>query len=165
MDKRIRQYCALIISILVYYLIHEGAHFLVAVKYQCFDCIKFLGLGIQVDIYRDLITDKQLGVFCIAGGIATLIVAYVMVFLIAAICKYHSKLVKAASYYITTIMLVLDPLYLSILCCFFGGGDMNGIGLLIPEWLARVLWGLIFIVNGVVFLKRVRPNYIKSFSE
>lgn len=34
-------------------------------------------------------------------------------------------------------LLQLDPLYLSVLCGFFGGGDMNGIALLCPEWAAR----------------------------
>ena len=34
-------------------------------------------------------------------------------------------------------LLLLDPLYLSVLCGFFGGGDMNGIALLCPEWAAR----------------------------
>ena len=36
--------------------------------------------------------------------------------------------------------LLLDPLYLSVLCSFFGGGDMNGIALLFPEWAARCLF-------------------------
>ena len=34
-------------------------------------------------------------------------------------------------------LLLLDLLYLSVLCGFFGGGDMNGIALLCPEWAAR----------------------------
>lgn len=41
------------------------------------------------------------------------------------------------------VMLLLDPLYLSILCGFFGGGDMNGISLLVPEAMARIGYGVL----------------------
>ena len=69
------------------------------------------------------------------------------------------------SYYITIAFLLLDPLYLSILCGFFGGGDMNGIDLLCPEWAARCLFGVLLIANVLVFWKRVLPVYKKSFAE
>lgn len=39
------------------------------------------------------------------------------------------------------ILLLIDPLYLSALCGLFGGGDMNGIALLCPEWAVRCLSG------------------------
>lgn len=35
------------------------------------------------------------------------------------ICKADSKIFKACLYYITIAMLLIDPLYLSILCVFF----------------------------------------------
>lgn len=65
---------------------------------------------------------------------------------------------------ITIAFLLLDPLYLSVLCGFFGGGDMNGIALLCPEWAARCLFGALLLVNGLVFWKRVLPVYRQSFS-
>ena len=61
-------------------------------------------------------------------------------------------------------LLLLDPLYLSVLCGFFGGGDMNGIALLCPEWAARCLFGALLLVNGLVFWKRILPVYRQSFS-
>lgn len=48
----------------------------------------------------------------------------------------RSRLLRAVLYYITIALLLIDPLYLSILCGLFGGGDMNGIALLLPEWAA-----------------------------
>ena len=62
-------------------------------------------------------------------------------------------------------LLLLDPLYLSVLCGFFGGGDMNGIALLCPVWAARVTFGVLLLVNGLVFWKRVLPIYQQSFSQ
>ena len=54
-------------------------------------------------------------------------------------------------------------LYLSLLCGFFGGGDMNGISLLVPEMTARIVYGIIFIMNLLLFKKGVLPKYKLAF--
>lgn len=36
---------------------------------------------------------------------------------------------------------------------------MNGIALLLPEWAARVGFGALLIVNGLVFWKPVKGSY------
>ena len=61
-------------------------------------------------------------------------------------------------------MLLIDPLYLSVLCGFFGGGDMNGIKLLIPEIPARIGFAVLLAVNGLIFWKHILPTYTKAFS-
>jgi len=58
---------------------------------------------------------------------------YLLTALAKKICTARSKLLRAVLYYITIALLLIDPLYLSILCGLFGGGDMNGIALLLPE--------------------------------
>lgn len=110
-------------------------------------------------------TNMQLGIFCLVGALATFSVGYLLAALARSICHAKSKLLRAALYYITIAFLLLDPLYLSILCGFFGGGDMNGIALLCPEWAARSLFGVLLFVNGLVFWKRVLPVYRQSFSQ
>ena len=62
-------------------------------------------------------------------------------------------------------MLLIDPLYLSVRCGFFGGGDMNGIKLLVPEVAARILYGAVLIVNVLVFVKIVLPKYKLAFAD
>lgn len=42
---------------------------------------------------------------------------------------------------------------------------MNGIALLVPEWAARIGFGVLLLVNGLVFWKRVLPVYSRSFSD
>ena len=110
-------------------------------------------------------TDTQLGIFCLVGALATLCAAYLLTVFAKQICKAKSKLLRAVFYYITIAFLLLDPLYLSVLCGFFGGGDMNGIALLCPEWAARCIFGVLLIVNGFVFWRSVLPSYKKSFAE
>ena len=165
MSKRSRQCIGILAAVIAYYIVHEGAHLLYALLTGVFRQIKFMGLGIQIDVCADQMTDIQLGIFCLFGAAATFCAAYLLTALAKKICRAGSKLFRAVLYYITIAFLLLDPLYLSILCGLFGGGDMNGIALLIPEWAARVGFGMLLIVNGLVFWRLVLPSYKKSFSE
>lgn len=165
MNKRLRQYLGILSAIIFYFLIHEGAHLIYALLTGTFKNINFMGLGIQIDIFRENMSNTQLGIFCLLGSIATLMSAYVLILFIDKLCKINSRVFKACMYYITIALLLIDPLYLSVLCGFFGGGDMNGIKLIIPEIFARVSYGILLVINGVVFLKIVLPKYKLAFKE
>lgn len=165
MTKKSRQYISILIAVIAYYLIHEGAHLLYAIITQTFKSINFLGLGIQIDIYSQKMTNTQLGIFCLVGILATLCCGYLLTIATNKICQNKNKLFRAILYYITIVLLLLDPLYLSILCKLFGGGDMNGIALLLPETVARIIFAIILIINGLIFGKYILPQYKKSFSD
>ena len=81
MNKRARQYIGLLSAMIAYYIVHEGTHFIYALMTGVFKNINFMGLGMQVDIYADKMTEVQLGIFCIVGSIVTTVVVYVLVFL------------------------------------------------------------------------------------
>ncbi|MDD6038920.1 MAG: hypothetical protein PUD20_09030 [bacterium] len=165
MSKRVRQYLGIIVGILGYYIIHEGAHLIAALIMGTFKQINFLGLGVQIDVFREKMTDVQLGIFCLVGAIATFLTAYLMILLIPRIGRASSKVFRACMYYLTIVLLFADPLYLGVFCGFFGGGDMNGIALLVPEIPARVGFGCLFVINLVVFIKVVLPKYKASFAQ
>ena len=165
MNKRVRQYVGLLSAVIAYYLLHEGAHLLYALSIGAFKQINLMGLGMQIDIYAEKMTQTQLGVFCMLGSVTTLLTAYILIALIDKIRNISSKAIKACLYYITIAMLLIDPLYLSVLCGFFGGGDMNGIKLLVPEVATRILYGLVLVVNAFVFVKIVLPKYKLAFED
>lgn len=165
MSKRTRQYISILAAVAAYYLIHEGAHLLYALLGGVFKKINFMGFGVQIDVYAERMTDIQLGIFCLVGAMATFCAGYLLTALAKRICCAKSKLLRAVLYYVTIAFLLLDPLYLSVLCGFFGGGDMNGIALLCPEWVARCLFGALLLLNGLVFWKWVLPTFRKSFTE
>ena len=163
MNKRTRQYIGLLSAVLAYYIIHEGAHLIYALMINVFKQINFIGFGVQIDVYAEWMTEVQLGIFCIVGSIATVITAYVLVLLTDKIGKASSKVFKACMYYITVAMLLIDPIYLSILFKFFGGGDMNGISLIIPKAVAQGIYGALLLLNIFVFWKIIYPKYKLSF--
>ena len=162
--KRVRQYKGILEAAAAYYSVHEGAHLLCAVLLGAFKQIRFMGIGMQIDVYAERMTDGQMALFCVAGASATLFAGIMLAALAGKISRIKSKLLRAVMYYITIAFLLLDPLYLSILCGFFGGGDMNGISLLFPEWAVRIAFAGLLIINGWIFWKRVLPVYKESFS-
>ena len=165
MTKRLRQYLGIICAVLSYYIVHEGTHLIVALCLGTFRRVNFMSLGMQIDVYADRMTDAQLGFFCLAGALSTFVAAIILVLFSGKVKSIKSKTLKACLYYITIIMLILDPVYLSVLCGFFGGGDMNGISLLIPEIFARLIFGALLIINVIVFIKIILPRYKEAFKE
>jgi len=165
MSKRIRQYIGIFAAVGAYYIVHEGAHLITALYYGVFRQINFMGLGMQIDVYADRMTDTQLGVFCLAGAMSTLIFGWLLVVLCKRICAVKSKVIKTVMWYASLAILIIDPLYLSVLSGFFGGGDMNGIKLLFPEIAVRIVFAIIGSIHGIVIWKYLLPEYTKAFQE
>ena len=66
---RTRQYIGILAAVLSYYLLHEGAHLITALCMGVFKEVKFLGVGMQVDVAAAQMTDLQMGIFCLAGAV------------------------------------------------------------------------------------------------
>lgn len=164
MKSKIRKWLAIVITAVSYFIVHEGAHLLVALLLGIFEKMRFMGIGMQIVIDTSKITDIQLAVFNVAGSVATLLVAYFLVLMTRTILLSQNKFFGVVCYYLTLGFLVVDPLYLSVLCGFFGGGDMNGIILFgISEIAARSIYSAIGIINLYVFIKIIFPAYKKKF--
>lgn len=167
MTQNLRKWLSLIISIVIYYIFHEGAHLALALAYGTFERIRIAkwGLGIQIVADTAAMTNAQIFVFCIAGVVATLIVSYILVWKVKAIGRIGNKLLKAVFYYTTLVFLLLDPIYLSIIHNFVGGGDMNGIAAMgLSTATASFIFAVITIINLMIFVKTVYPKYKMSFS-
>ena len=164
-EKTIRQYISIFCAIILYYIIHEGAHLFYALYLNVFKQIRCIALGIQIDVYVEKMSAIELGIFCIIGSITTVICAYIFVICSSIFVKFKSKLIRAILYYVTIAMLFLDPIYLSVLHPFVGGGDMNGISLLINKGYASIFYGVICAINILLFCKIVLAKYSKSFQE
>ena len=163
MSKQLRQYFGLLCAIAAYYIIHEGAHLLCALLMGVFKEIRFMGLGIQIDVYAQAMTATQLGIFCLVGSVATALTGWILTASADRVTASRTPVFMACMYYITIAMLLIDPLYLSVLCGFFGGGDMNGISNLLPEAAARIISGCVLAANALLFFKKVPPKYRKAF--
>ena len=163
MNKKIRQYIGLAVAVLMYYFIHEGAHLAVALAQGVFKQINVMGMGVQIDVYTEQMNDVQMGIFCLMGPVASILAGWLMTAFVHPICRIRSMVVKACAWYTTLTLLILDPLYLSIYYRWVGGGDMNGIALLLPEPMVSTIAAAIAIVNAILIWKVLYPNYRKAF--
>ncbi len=165
MNKTYRQYIGIVVAVLLYYIIHEGAHLLVALSQGVFKQINLIGLGVQIDVWADRMSDLQMGIFCLAGPVATLLVGWLMVVFVRQICHIKSSVVRACGWYASLTLLMLDPIYLSIFYRWVGGGDMNGIALLLPAGAVSAIAVVVGIVNFLLIWKILYPTYTKSFTK
>lgn len=163
-DKKIvRKLSGLLIAVLSYYVVHEGAHLIYALSLGTFKQINFIGMGVQIETYKEQMSQLHTALFCLAGVAATTIAAWALLFMTKRILKCPSLAFKAASFYVTLAFLLNDPFYLSVLYPYVGGGDMNGIKLLLPENFARAAFALLFLIHCVVIVKFVYPSYKAAF--
>lgn len=162
--KVARKILAFVVAILLYYIIHEGAHLVFALATGTFRRINFIFPGIQIQIDGSSLTNFQLGIFNLVGALATLLTAYILFFTRKKIVTIDSNIIRAIFYYFTILFLLNDPIYLSVLCDLFGGGDMNGIALLIPEVVARIIFGIVGLINLGLIIKFVFPEYRKGYN-
>ncbi len=168
--KRTKQYIGILIAIVTYYLIHEGAHLIYALWHGAFKGIRLMPLGVQVDVYRDRLTDVQLGHFCLTGAVATILISWILVVHSTVFLKwfgakfgYFSPFKLACCWYTTIALLLIDPLYLTVLYRFVGGGDMNGILLLTSEPTANIVFAFLLIIHLIIIWKVLLPRYREAF--
>lgn len=165
MSRRIRQYIGLVAAVVLYYVIHEGAHLAVALALGVFKQINIIGLGMQIDVFAEQMTSSQMGWFCAAGPIATFVVGWLLVLFARRICNIKSALIRTCAWYTSLTMLVLDPLYLGLFYRWVGGGDMNGIALIVPEVVASAVAAVVGVVNIILIWRVLYPAYTRSFAE
>lgn len=161
--KTMRQYAGLLVAIIAYFLVHEGAHMIYALCIGVFKNVRFMGIGMQIEVMSESMSDAQIGWFCLVGALTTLVVGWVLVLLRKRISRVESKLFKSCMYYVSMAMLLTDPVYLSLLYGLFGGGDMNGISLLVPKLAARICFAVLLVVNAFIFWKKILPAYTEAF--
>jgi len=163
--KKIKQWIGFFISIIMYYIIHEGTHFIQAILTDNFDSIRLVGFaGIEVMI-KEVPKDLSLALFSGLSSIITIACGYILVIMMPKTFMLTNRMVKIALYYITIILLVLDPVYMSILHQYVGGGDMNGItkGLSISSLPISIIFGIIAVINIYIIIKKVSPSYKSNF--
>lgn len=69
MTAAVRKTFGLLAGILIYYLVHEGAHLVLAMAFGVFQEVRFLELGVQIAITsREALSDLQFAAFNVAGA-------------------------------------------------------------------------------------------------
>lgn len=167
MLKSMKQWTGIFIAIICYYIVHEGTHLLLALSFDVFERIRFVGIwGIQI-VTDNGLDGIRLALFNGLSSIVTILIGYILA-LSPIVYKLKSRALLITFYYITLCFMLLDPIYISVLSLFVdGGGDLNGIttGLQTSDIPFRIIFGSIAILNIFLFIKRVSKQYKRIFSE
>ena len=167
LEKSIKQWLGVFVAIITYYIVHEGAHLLLALLFGVFERIRFVGIwGVQIVTTEGALNGVNLALFSGLSSLITIMVGYILA-LNPSIYKIKNKNILIALYYITLCFLSLDPLYMSVLTDFVGGGDLRGIttGLGVSGTSFRIVFGIVLIANTLLFIKKVAPRYNEIFKE
>ncbi|WP_010247667.1 hypothetical protein [Acetivibrio cellulolyticus] len=162
MLKSIKQWAGILTAIISYYIVHEGTHLLLALLFGVFERVRFVGIwGIQIVINDRGLEGISMALFSGLSSIVTILIGYILAFS-PYVCKLKSRSILISLYYITLCFMILDPIYISVLSLFVGGGgDLNGItfGLQTSDIPFRIIFGSIAILNIILFYKRVSKQY------
>lgn len=161
--RLVRKYLYFILAGITYLIVHEGVHIIQALIYGIYKGIKLLPLGVEVEVIQPLtISGLKLAAFSGLSSISTMLMGYVLFLLSPVVLKSKKQYLKNYIYYVTFVFLLLDPIYISILSNFVGGGDINGIalGLHLPYMLVRSVYLIIAILNACLIYKKLYPAYV-----
>jgi len=164
--RNLKLWLGVLCAAIVYMVIHEGVHIIQAIITNNFDYLRIVGIwGIEVMI-KEVPTGIQLALFSGLSSVVTVICGYILYFLMPKIFKMKGGLVKIIIYYCTLVLMALDPIYLSVLHFFVGGGDMNGItkGLNVSSLVVSLVYGCVAILSIFLIIKKVYPGYKRNFS-
>ncbi len=154
-------------GIIFYGIIHESMHLLQAIYLGIFEGIRLVGIfGVEIMITEPLtISGPTLALFSGLSSFVTIGIGYMLLLFMPKILELKHKNIKSMIYFVTIIFMLLDPLYLSVLSITFGG-DINGIahGFRIPYFAIRMFYGIIFLVNLTIVIKRIYPAYVNNFN-
>lgn len=163
----INRYLYMFIGVILYLIIHEGIHFIQAIILGIFEGVRFVGIfGVEIMITKPLtISGLTLALFSGASSLVTIIIGYMLLIFMPKILELKHKNIKSMLYFITIVFMLIDSLYLSVLSLIFGG-DINGIsqGLDVPYFVIRIFYGIVFLVNLIIVIKRVYPAYVNDFN-
>ena len=150
-----------LIAFIIMITIHEGMHVLTGLAYNEFERFVIHPYGFEVIFKTPVELREGFKWFIISGtsNIVTTVLGYVMLFSIDRFIN-RSKLTSATAYWFTLLLLISDPLNLSINPFLFGG-DAYGIveGLNVPLYLVQLTGFLVFLINRELIAHRLLPAY------
>lgn len=153
---------------ILYMVIHEGIHSVVALLYGEYHSIVIHWYGPQV-IFVTPVVERipDIKWFAISGisNFATLLAGYILYSLKKKINLVKFTQIRSILYYVTILFLLCDAVNLS-LGRFLYGGDVYGIsaGIRIAPWVIQIFFGFLLIVNRELIINLLQSFGVSSTS-
>ncbi|MCM1311862.1 MAG: hypothetical protein NC206_00780 [Bacteroides sp.] len=163
-QQNLGKWAALIWALLLYFIMHEGIKMLYALCAGASVQVSFVSLKYEAAVDVFSMTHSQQCVFWLIGSVFTTVSGYIMLLFTDRILHYRKHWIHAFDYYLTIVLLVLDPVYLGIASLMMEGGDMSGIKTVMNEQVVRLMAELVAIANVFVIVKYFLPKHRNAWN-
>jgi len=157
-----KKYVTLILALIVFAIIHEGLHAVIAYAYGEYAGFHVKPFGLEV-IYTTPVEERsglRWGFISGVSNIATVLMGYLLFAFIDRYQKHPNDYIRSFSYWLMIYLLILDPLNISVGPLIYGG-DANGIavGFAVNRWLVQGIFFIFFILNRELAAQKILPAY------
>lgn len=158
----LRRYVGLLIALLLFVVVHEGLHALVASAFDELKTLHIRPFGMEV-VFRTPVEDRAGPGWAYISGLsnaATLAIGYCFFAARKRLSACANHPIRGTAYWVTVLFLLADAFNLS-LGPFIYGGDINGIaaGLGVSRYLLQSLFFAVLMVNRELVVHSVLPTY------
>jgi hypothetical protein len=155
-----RRYASLAVAVLIFALIHEGAHALAAWFWNEAAGFTLHWWGAEV-MYRTAPEVRTGGRWAVISGlpnVLTVLLGYLLLTFRRGVRWLPLVMLRDVLFYLTVLLLILDPINLSVMYFIFGG-DAVGIhvGLGVPIGLIQVIAFAVLLFNRELLVRRLLP--------
>ncbi len=161
MKKYVVNLLLFIVAYIFYVIIHEGSHSLFASIFNEYSSFKILPYGFEV-IFKTPVEDRVGMKWALISGIPNLITLFIgyIFFLNRKFFLNLRKKIKHLLLYIVILLMICDPLNLSI-GPFIWGGDIFGIvtGLSINKFVVQSIFLAILFINRELITQKLLPEF------
>ena len=161
-----KRYIPLVLAILLFVIVHEGTHAVVASMFNEFASFQVKYYGFEVH-FKTPVPDRsgiKWGFISGMSNIITLTIGYLLFIYRKNVANYKSAFFRTFGYWVTFFFLLFDPLNLSIMPFVFGG-DIGGIveGFRINKYLVQFIFFMVLLINRELIIHQLFPLYgVKS---
>lgn len=157
-----KKYLTLILALIVFAIIHEGLHIVIAYIYGEYAGFHVKPFGLEV-IFTTPVEERsglRWGFISGVSNIATVILGYIVFPFINRFQKHPNDYIRSFYYWLIIFFLLLDPINISIGPLIYSG-DANGIavGFGVNRCLVQSIFFILFILNRELAAQKIIPAY------
>jgi len=157
-----RKYLYFVLALIMFIIIHEGTHALVAVAFDEYQTFVIHPYGMEVILKTPVVEREGIKWGFISGmsNVVTLLLGYILFLFRTKIKTVRNRIVNTLGYWMIIIFMLADALNLSI-GPFIYGGDINGIveGFGINRYVIQSIFFMIVLVNRELIAQKLLPLY------
>jgi len=158
-----KRWLVFLLAAVIFAVVHEGMHVVTAAFYGEYAALH-IHYGVFPEVQYRTPVDERAGVhwgfISGASNLATVLLGYLLVWMGERIARLRSWFFKNLLFYLTVILLVADPLNLSVGPLIYGGDALGiAVGFGVSLYVIQAIALIGFLVNRELIIHKIFPMY------